>query len=150
MRHPAPRPSIAKAFLALALTDIFLFMLGDTLQTIATIRNGGRAWIDGDWWLMLLVLFPILLAPATLCGLLAHVLLRNRLTCRALSVLAPLVGGLATGGFLLLIAIADDYFTRRGSEHLYALAGFAAGALWGAIYAALLLRRNPTVRHPRA
>ena len=149
MNQSAPRPSIAKAFLALAVTDIFLFMLGDTLQTIATIRSGGRTRIDGDWWLMLLVLFPILLAPATLAGLLAHGLLRNRLTRRGLSVLAPLASGLATGGFLLLIAIADDYFTPPGSEDLYALAGFAAGALWGAIYAALLCR-NPTVRRPRA
>jgi|GEM_PF-6261345 len=96
---------------------------------------------------MLLVLFPILLTPATLSGLLAHGLLRNRLTRRALSFILPLVGGLATGGFLLLIAFADEYFTPPGSEHLYALVGFSAGALWGAIYVALL-RRNPTV-HPR-
>jgi hypothetical protein len=130
----APKPSLRKALLALVLTDLLLFMLGDALQTIAALRSGGRVAIDGDWWLMLLILFPILLAPAPILGLPAHVL--------QLYLMQMLVGGLATGGFALLIAVADDYFTRPGTEAGYTAVGFAAGALWGAIYAALLVHSS--------
>ncbi|NKN35796.1 hypothetical protein HFC70_05445 [Agrobacterium sp. a22-2] len=137
----APRPNAVRAMLALALTDLLLYGVAEIYMNVVSISHGRGLGLDADWWLSLAILYPILLAPALIAGLIAHALLAGRLTRRGLYILEILVGGLASGGFLAWVSIVDTYFSPPGLEPLYAAIGFAAGALWGAIYVGLLLNR---------
>ncbi len=141
MSLAAPRPNVVNAILALALADLLLYGFAEIYMNIVSISHGRGLGFDDDWWLMLGIVFPILLAPALIAGLIAHALLARRLTRRGLHILEILVGGLTSGGFLTFVAIADTYFSPPGLEPLYAAIGFAVGALWGAIYVGLLPNR---------